>query len=39
MIYPIARNTPLDNIEIISKEELDQIGRKVQSLGIETEIY
>jgi len=39
MIYPIARNTPLDKIEIISKEELDQIGRKVQSLGIETEIY
>jgi wyosine [tRNA(Phe)-imidazoG37] synthetase (radical SAM superfamily) len=39
MIYPIARNTPLDNIEIISKEELNQIGRKVQSLGIETEIY
>ena len=38
MIYPIARNTPLDKIEIISKEELDQIGRKVQSLGIETEI-
>lgn len=39
MIYPIARNTPLDNLNIISKEELQRIGERVEALGIETEIY
>ncbi|MCK5846664.1 MAG: radical SAM protein [Bacteroidales bacterium] len=39
MIYPIARDTPIDSLVKISEEKLDSIGAKVRKLGIETKVY
>lgn len=39
MIYPIDRDTPLDGLEKISKQELDQISRRVELSGIKTRTY
>lgn len=39
MIYPIDRDTPLDGLEKISKQELDQISRQVELSGIKTRTY
>lgn len=39
MLYPIERDTPIDNIEKIDKEKLSQIAKRVEELGISTEVY
>ena len=39
MMYVIERATPEENLEKISKTELEAIAEKVKSIGIETEIY
>ena len=39
MIYPIARATPLHDIEKISTFELDKIAEKVRAEGIKVEVY
>lgn len=39
MMYVIERATPEENLEKISKAELECIAEKVRSIGIETEIY
>ena len=39
MMYVIERATPEENLEKISKTELEVIAEKVKSTGIETEIY
>ena len=39
MMYVIERETPEENLEKISKTELEAIAEKVKSIGIETEIY
>ena len=39
MMYVIERATPEENLEKISKAEMETIAEKVKSLGIETEIY
>ncbi|MCK5777085.1 MAG: radical SAM protein [Bacteroidales bacterium] len=39
MLYPIARDTPTDNLTVINQETLNKIAGKVQSLGIATEVY
>ncbi len=39
MIYPIARETPLETLEKIDSKELMQIAARVEELGIETEVY
>ncbi len=39
MIYPIARDTPADNLYKISSEKLNEIGSKVESLGIKINVY
>ncbi len=39
MIYPIARATPAKGVEKVDMETLEQIARKVEALGIETEVY
>ena len=38
MIYTIARETPEKNLEKVSLEKLNEIGKKVNALGIETNI-
>jgi len=39
MIYPINRQTPLSNIEKISREDLCFIAKKVENLGIKAKVY
>jgi len=39
MIYPADRDTPAENLEKISQEELKTIAEKVEKLGIKTEVY
>ncbi len=39
MIYPIARETPLENLEKIPWEKLNEIAQKVENYGIATEVY
>ncbi|MDQ1772417.1 radical SAM protein [Labilibaculum sp. A4] len=38
MIYTISRDTPSDNLEKISMEELQQIAQKVEDAGFKTQI-
>lgn len=39
MIYPVDRATPLAGLEKLSREELDRIAKKVNELGIKTDVY
>lgn len=39
MIYPIERETPANNIEKISRNELNKIAQKANHLGIKTKVY
>lgn len=39
MIYPIARETPIEDAEKISMEKLQEIAKRVEALGIRAEIY
>lgn len=39
MIYPIARSTPEENLEVVPFEKLNEIAGRVGALGIETEVY
>jgi wyosine [tRNA(Phe)-imidazoG37] synthetase (radical SAM superfamily) len=39
MIYPIARETPIEDVRKISSEKLNMIARKVENLGVRTEVY
>jgi len=39
MIYPIDRATPVNNLEKITRAELDGIAKRVNLLGIETKVY
>lgn len=39
MIYPIARETPVETLEKIDSKELMLIAARVEELGIETEVY
>jgi wyosine [tRNA(Phe)-imidazoG37] synthetase (radical SAM superfamily) len=39
MIYPIARETPVNNLEKIGIAELDKIAELVRGIGIKTQVY
>jgi len=39
MLYPIARDTPTDDLSVISQDILNKIAARVRSLGIATEVY
>ena len=39
MIYPIARATPLHNIEKIGLHELEEIAEKVRKAGLKVQVY
>jgi wyosine [tRNA(Phe)-imidazoG37] synthetase (radical SAM superfamily) len=39
MIYPIARETPVHNLEKIPYEELEAIAAKVRERGLKVEVY
>jgi wyosine [tRNA(Phe)-imidazoG37] synthetase (radical SAM superfamily) len=39
MIYPIARETPLQNLQKIGPEELEKIAGKARAAGIEVKVY
>lgn len=39
MIYPIARETPAQGIEVINKKNLQLIAKQVEGLGIKTEVF
>jgi wyosine [tRNA(Phe)-imidazoG37] synthetase (radical SAM superfamily) len=39
MLYPIARETPVHNLEKIPMTELSEIARKVESAGIRAQVY
>ena len=39
MIYPIDRETPMENLEKISKQKLEEIAAKVNAIGIDTKVY
>ena len=39
MIYPIARDTPLEGLKKISEHKLNEIGSKVKKLGIKINVY
>lgn len=39
MIYPIARATPVHDLEKIGTEELEKIAARVRSLGIAADVY
>jgi wyosine [tRNA(Phe)-imidazoG37] synthetase (radical SAM superfamily) len=39
MIYPIARATPLHNLEKITLPELEAIGEKVRQAGLKVQVY
>ena len=38
MIYTFARDTPAENLEKVTRDELEQIAQKVNNLGITTQI-
>lgn len=39
MIYPVARATPVHNLEKISDEELQKIAKKVRKTGLNAEVF
>ncbi len=39
MIYPIARATPVHNLEKIEVTELEQIAQKVRDAGLDVQVY
>ncbi len=39
MIYPIDRSTPAKDLEKVSKDKLNEIAARVESLGFKTEVY
>ena len=39
MIYPIARATPVHNLEIIGLNELEAIAEKVRQAGLKVQVY
>ncbi len=39
MIYPFARATAADNLEIIGREKLEEIAARVNAIGIATKVY
>jgi hypothetical protein len=39
MIYPIARSTPEESLEVIPFEKLNEIAAKVEALGFAAEVY
>ncbi len=39
MIYPIARATPVHNLEIIGSDELEIIADKVRQAGLKVQVY
>ncbi|NOR87142.1 MAG: radical SAM protein, partial [Bacteroidales bacterium] len=39
MLYPIARDTPTEGLKKIDVDTLSKIAKKVQDLGIATEVY
>ncbi len=39
MIYPVDRATPLAGLEKLPRDELDRIAKKVNELGIKTDVY
>jgi wyosine [tRNA(Phe)-imidazoG37] synthetase (radical SAM superfamily) len=39
MIYPVARETPVHDLEKIGRSELEIIAGRVRALGIETSVY
>lgn len=39
MIYPVARETPVSNIEKIPEKELEAIAAKIRNLGIQVNVY
>lgn len=39
MIYPIARNTPVENLQVTSRGRLKEIAARVGAFGIETEVF
>lgn len=39
MLYPIDRDTPAKDLEKIEKEKLNEIAKRVNNLGINTEVY
>lgn len=39
MIYPIARDTPADKLEVIPHKKLEEIAQKVTSAGFNVEIF
>jgi wyosine [tRNA(Phe)-imidazoG37] synthetase (radical SAM superfamily) len=39
MIYPIARETPVEGLIVIPFEKLSEIAHKVEKLGIEVEVF
>jgi wyosine [tRNA(Phe)-imidazoG37] synthetase (radical SAM superfamily) len=39
MIYPIARETPIAGLEVVSPQKLSEIAHRVEQLGIATEVY
>lgn len=38
MIYSIARDTPAEGLEIVSKEEMESIAQRVRDLGIDVSV-
>lgn len=39
MLYPIARDTPTEGLKKIDEDTLNKIAKKVQDLGISTDVY
>jgi hypothetical protein len=39
MLYPIARETPVHNLEKIGLRELEVIAEKVRQLGLNAAVY
>jgi wyosine [tRNA(Phe)-imidazoG37] synthetase (radical SAM superfamily) len=39
MIYPVARETPVSNIEKIPEKELEAIAARVRNIGIQINVY
>jgi len=39
MLYSFDRETPAENLEKISKEELNNIAKKLESIGIKAEVF
>ena len=38
MIYSIDRKTPEENLEKVSKEELEAIGKRIEAAGIKVQV-